>query len=717
MKSQNGESKSRLRYNIITIFIYIVGIVLIIQLFNLQIIHGQEYRTRSNTRLTRETTLEAARGTISDRTGNIIAGTKMGFSLELYRSKADNDTLNNTILNIIKVLEENGDKYVDSFPISINPIKFNLIDEKDIIEWKKENGIDENATAQDCIYFFKEKYSISAETIEDIRKIISIRYEITNKGYSSTKSIKIADNISRNSAVILNEQNNKFPGISVITEPIRSYVGGSLASHVIGYINRISDKEYNEKKDIYNNDDYIGQIGIESVFEEYLKGQDGIKQIDMAVDGTVTDEYVQQEAVSGSNIILTLNMNLQAVTEQALENNIKKISSGGFGKKHDAKSGTAVVMSVKTGEVLAMASYPNFEPQLFIGGIDTKTWNTYTQTNALFNRAVQGAYAPGSIFKMATALAALESGTITTQTKIQTKGQYPLAHKPVCWLWSQYRQTHGYINISEAIQHSCNYFFYDVGYKMTIDTIAQYAKYLGLGQKTGIELLGEETGELATRESASTRGYEWQIGETLSASIGQSYNNFTPLQIAKYISIITNGGKAIKPTLIKAIINPDGQEIEKQEIEVFVNNKLGLNQEKEEELQIKQENLDAILTGMKSVTSDAGGTAYSTFRDFDIEVGGKTGSAQVGDGKINAWFAGFAPFKEPEIAVVVMVENGGSRRIYSRSCKRNNCTILWNECRRYTRKSRCNPIYRTIEIMSHWGRFSVGQNVLKGTHI
>lgn len=651
----------KLRFNIINTIVYVVSLILILQLFNLQIVNGEEYREKSNTKLSRESKLEASRGSILDKTGNKLATTKMGFSLELYKSKVDNETLNEAILKMIKVLEENEDTFTDTLPITLEPYGFTLGDEEAEKKWKEKNKLDKNLTAEECFYKLQEKYKITNQDLSEVRKIMGIRYEIAQAGYSSTKSVVIAKDISRASANQFNERSAEFPGVNVIVEPIRTYQKGNLASHIIGYIGKISEKEYDQKKEQgYDNDDYIGRTGIEAVFEEYLKGKDGIKQIDMAVEGTATDEYISQEAVAGSDIVLSIDANLQLVTEQALANNIHKINSGGFGKQYTTNSGAVVVMNVKTGEVLAMASYPDFEPELFVGGISSENWKKYHENsnNPLYNRAVQGAYAPGSIYKMVSAVAALESGVTNTREKVNDTGVYPYAHKPVCWYWTDFHRGHGYLNVTGAIQHSCNFYFYEMGRRMGIDVLEKYSKYFGLGEKTGVELPNENPGTLASKSLVESKGREWKLGDMLSAVIGQSYNNFSPIQIAKYISMIANGGNKINPTIVKSVINADGTEVSKDEIEKFVNDKLELTQDTNEDLNIDDKNLAAVREGMRSVTSETGGTAYSIFKDFNIEVGGKTGSAEAGN-KTNAWFAGYAPFDDPEIAVAVMVENGG----------------------------------------------------------
>ena len=657
----NDNRSSNLRYNIITILVYIVGIVLIVQLFNLQIVNGKEYRETSNTRLSRETVVKAARGSIKDRTGNLLVTTKMGFNVDLYKTKIDTATLNKTILNTIRILESNKDKYINNLPIKVNPFKFENQDEETQKKWKKENDINENATAEECFYSLKKEYKIEQGDISEAYKIMVVRYEIARNGYSSIRPVTIAKDVSRASAVKLGEQSIYFPGISATTEPLVSYPSGSLASHILGYVGNITQAELDGREDTYGINDVIGKVGIQYVFEEYLRGQNGIKQLDMSVDGNITDEYITKEAVAGSDVILTIDANLQAVTEKALVNNIKKIASGGFSKTSEAKAGAAVVMNVKTGEILAMASYPDYEPELFINGISQKKLDEYNKGDNIFNRAISGVYAPGSTFKMITAIAGLETGAITPTEKINDVGVYKKAHEPACWIWNSYGMTHGWLNVTDAIIHSCNYFFYEVGYRVTIDNIAKYAKYYGLGQKTNVELPMEEEGVVATRDKAKERGDEWQIGETLSAAIGQSYNSYTPIQMAKYISMLANGGKPIDVTIVKSVIDVNGNQIPKEEITKFVNAKLGLEKQEKEDLNIKKENLEAVLKGMKGVTSEEGGTAYSTFADFNIELGGKTGSAQTDvNGKVNGWFVGFAPYDEPEVAVVVLVENAGS---------------------------------------------------------
>lgn len=652
--------KKNIRYNIMSMLIYVIGIIIIVKLFTLQIVNGKEYLEKSNSRLTRETTIKASRGNIVDCNNNVLAGTKIRYSLELYKSKIETEELNNTILRTINILETNKDKYIDEFPINIDTMEYTFSSDESKEKWLKENKLDIGLTAQEVLEKYIEKYELDNFSKQDARKIIAVRYGIEKNGYTSMRAYVIAEDVCAQSVLEFEEQSSNFPGIDIEKTPIREYIYGNLGSHILGYTGRISEEEY-KKSEGYQISDYIGKTGIEYVFEKYLKGQDGLKQTDMSIDGTITGEYVTDEAESGANVMLTIDANLQKVAEESLKSTIEKICNGGFGKAYDAKSGAAVAINVKTGEIIAMCSYPDFEPQLFVDGISNEKWNEYTQEgrSALLNRAIQTACAPGSVFKMATAVAGLESGAITSTETINDTGKYYYGGTNWrCWSYTDYGVGHGYLNVSGAIKHSCNYFFYETARRMGIDTLVKYARYFGLGSKTGIELVGEEAGLLASKETSEALGKPWYGGDTLNAAIGQGDNSFTPVQVAKYISMVTNGGHDIDVTLIKKIIKADGTEIDKTEIDNFINEKLGTKPQKKEDMNISQETISAVLEGMKSVTTETGGTAYSVFKDFNIEVGGKTGSAEAGK-NVNAWFAGFAPYENPEIAVIVFVENGG----------------------------------------------------------
>ena len=655
------------RFNIVTILAYAIGIVLIVQLFNLQVINGESYREQSNTRLSRVSTIKAARGSILDRSGNELAGVKTENNIEIYKTNISNDELNEAALNLVNLMNQYQISYTDNFPISINPFTFTISGDE-LSKFKKKFKIEENADAETVFYKVKDKYQIKNDNIEDIRKIIAIRYIITTTGYSATKSITIATNVSDEVVAQISERNSDFPGISIETKAARTYLAGSMAAHVIGYTGKIKEEEYKANKDDYDIDDIIGKTGIEYVFEKYLKGTDGEKQKEMAVDGTITGEYVSKNAIAGSDVVLTIDSNLQKTTEESLENCINKIKNGGFSQRYDAQGGAAVVMNVNTGEVLATASYPTYEPQWFVGGISQENW-AYLRDDTRhpqLNKAIQSTYAPGSTFKMVTAIAGLETGVITTKEKINDTGIYKKYNSEwKCWYYTSYHRGHGYQNVTQALQHSCNYFFYETGDRMGIDNLSKYALHFGLGNKTGIELPNEKSGAAASKETYAKirNGATMGPGDTLNASIGQGDNNFTPMQIAKYISSIANSGTVVNPTIIKSVLNSDGTEVSKDEIRKYTNEKLGIV-DTDDGIAISDVSLAVAKEGMRMAASEAGGTAYNIFKNFNIEVAGKTGSAEAGkdsNGKdlVNAWFVCFAPFDNPEVAVVVMIENGG----------------------------------------------------------
>ena len=658
MKRKIKKEHTNFRFNILTIIVYIIGIILIVKLFELQIVKGASYREISNTRLSRESTLEASRGEILDRSGNILATSTSSFNIEMYKTKSDDEIVNNCILNLINLFESNQVSYPNNFPINDECTGY-TIEEDTLKKWLAGYKLAENTKVEDTIAYFVKRYGITNTDIKEVRKIISIRYEMSTKGYSSTKPLSLAENVSREVVAQISERNSDFPGVTITTQSSRKYNYGSLASHILGYIGKISEKEYNEEQDVYENDDYVGRTGIESLFEKYLRGKKGKEEIEMTVDGTVTGETVTEDPEQGSTVVLTIDSKLQEVAETALKNNIEKIRNGGFSNRYDAKGGCVAVIDVHSGEILAMASCPDYDPNSWVGGISVADYNKIKENNALFNKAVSGSYAPGSIFKMVTALAGLETGAISTTEKINDTGIYTKYrdYQPRCWYYNSYHRGHGYLNVSGAIEKSCNYFFYETGNRMGIDTLDKYANYFGLGRKTGIELPSETAGTLASPEAAKKLNETWSAGQTLQASIGQSYNSFSPIQLVKYIGMVANGGNKINPTLIKRILNTDGTESSKAEINQYVKETLGLQDDNSENLTFSAANISAVLEGMRSVTEE-GGTASSIFKNFNIEVGGKTGSAEAGS-NVNAWFAGFAPFNDPEIAVVVMVENGG----------------------------------------------------------
>ena len=663
MKGESG-----VRFNILMVFIVMVGILFVFQLYDLQIVNGASYREQSENRLVREIKVSAPRGEIYDRHGKLIVTSVTGYNANIYYTKIPKTELNVCLLKLANIFEKNGDTYYNNFPVDFETMTFTKSDEG-AKRWKEGNKISGDASVEEVIEFYKNKYEIENTEINDVAKIIAMRYEIASKGYSSFKSVTLAKEISNESMLEIEERGNELPGVVITTYPMRKYVAENAGSHIVGYVGKISSDEYKERKSQgYSQNDIVGKAGIEATLEEYLRGQDGVVRLEMDSDGRVTSKEEVEESKMGDSVVLTIDLDLQKKAEEVLAKYIEKIRTGGFADKcEDANAGALVVVDVKTSEVLALASYPNYNPDEFTNGISNTEYEKYflNPDMPMFNRSIQGTYSPGSTFKMVTAIAAIESGVIGLTESILTHGKYDKGHKPACWLWNSYRQNHGYVNAEKALKVSCNYYFYEVAYRMGIDVLSKYVRMFGLGSKTGIELFGESSGSVASREYINKlnerdgKNRQWMVADTLSAAIGQSYNSFTPLQMAYYVATLANGGVKNEITILKDVISAEGNEVSMMSVDSVVDAKIGKTESAAANLDISEATLDVVFEGMRSVTGESGGTAYSVFSSFPIEVAGKTGTATASSGSAHAWFVGFAPYENPEIAVVCMIEHGG----------------------------------------------------------
>ena len=661
---KNYDSKSIVLIAIVFLF----SIVLIARLVDLQIINGESYREQAEKRLIRKIDSYAPRGDIYDRNGKLLVTSDTYYVLELYKTKKTSKELNDTILKIVEVLNKNGDKYNNSFPIDLNTREYKINDEK-IKKWKEDSKLSEEDSVDDVIEFFIKKYELQEYSEDEVKMIIPIRYELATSGYTNYKPTIIAKDISLNSVHEIEERNSEISGVYVQKQTTRNYLYGNTLSHILGYTGKLSDEEYETyKSDGYKLTDIIGKSGIEKSFEKYLRGKSGTKRIEMDTRGVINHEEEIEKSKMGDNIYLTIDIDLQQKTEEVLKDIIAKIHDGYFNhtKYEDANCGSAVILNVKTGEVLAIASYPDYNPQDFVDGINNEEYEKYfDDKNApMYNRAIQGLYPPGSTFKMVTGIAGIESGAVKVNEYIKDLGIYNKGHKPACWIWNSRRQTHGNVNAMTALKVSCNYYYYEVANRIGIDKISEYARKFGLGEKTGIEIYGESKGTVSSKEyieEQNSKGAKltWTIGDTLSSAIGQSYNAYTPLQMAYYISTLANKGKRTDLTIIKDITTINGMKEDVQKIKNEVRQNVGASIDKKEDVKISDEAINAIFAGMRSVTGDRGGTVYGTFNNFPIEVAGKTGTATSGNGSDNAWFVGFAPYDNPEIAVVIIVEHGG----------------------------------------------------------
>ena len=648
------------RYFVLSMITVIISIIFIARLFELQIVNGAEYREQSERRMLRTETITAPRGEIVDRNGVILATNKLSFNVELYKVNVTVEEQNEALVKLIKILEQNSDEIFSSFPINDNNSDFNFETKEEEKKWKEEMGFDEKLDFNQIIEKYIDRYELEKYDRATQIKLIKLKYEGNLYGYSLFNSATIAKNISEKSHALIEEDLYELYGVKIVSVPVRYYPNGQFASHILGYVGKISSTEYEEKKDEgYTVNSIVGKSGVELSFEKYLKGNNGENKVETDLKGNTTSTTTSKEAIAGNTLTLTIDYRLQKIAEDSLKSVIAKLKDGSLVGKvvEDAESGAVVVLDVKTGEVLAMASYPNYDINALTKGLTNKEWNALNndKLKPMYNRAISGTYSPGSTYKMLVGMAGLMNKKITVDEKILDPGVYPYGHNPKCWIFSYYGITHGYVNLSEALEGSCNCYFYEVGRRIGIDEIIKYSKMFGLGQKTGIELQGEEEGRIA---GENRKDNEWYLGMTLSAAIGQSDSAYTPLQLANYISTIANGGTLNKVSLIKKITDENtNNDVSLKEIDEYASSFTGVNFEKKK-LNIDKTYIDAIKEGMRAVTNDTGGTSYNLFKDSKIEVAGKTGTAQVSSGSNDGIFVGFAPYDDPEIAVVAIIKHG-----------------------------------------------------------
>ena len=646
------------RILILIIFVIFISVIFIVRLYNLQIVNGEEYREKSKTRMLRTENVEAARGEITDRNGVVLATSKLSYNLVIYKVGITPKEQNDSIAKVIKILDKNKDNIYSTFPINEKLDGFSFSGKEEETKWKKEMEIDESLDFNAVIKYYIDKYALEEyendKTLQ--KKIIMIKYQANLLGYSLYNSVTIAKDITYESFAQI-EENGSIFGINTVATPKRYYPYANLFSHIIGYVGGVSSQEmeYLDKKE-YSLSSIIGKTGIEKTLEKYLKGKDGQKKVETDTKGNISSETISVSPTAGESVALTIDYRLQDTAKNALVSTIKGIKDGTltWEKVPDANAGAVVVLDCNTGEVLAMVSYPDYDTNKFVNGISSKDWKEISSNKLypMINRTINGTYSPGSTFKMLVGMAGLMCDAIKVDEKYLDPGIYPYGHKPKCWLYSERYQTHGYITISGAIKGSCNCYFYEVGRRIGIEKIVEYAKLFGLGSKTGIELPDERAGNIAGENEKN-----WYLGDTLSAAIGQSSNEFTPIQLANYISAIANGGKLNKVSIVKEVYN-EIERISSSEIEEYVNKITGVDF-KSKNIEIKPEYINAIKEGMLSVTSETGGTANIVFKNSNITVAGKTGTAQVTSGSNNGIFVGFAPYDNPKIAVVAIIEHGG----------------------------------------------------------
>ncbi len=636
------------RYRFVYFLIVLFAFLVFGRLVDLQVVNGDAYLEESRLRLVKTSAVKAPRGEILDRNGKPLVTNETVFAVRLYKTRdMDDATLNDLLRRILEMVEADGVTVTDSFPV-VNR-GFSLEGEA-LAAWKDSFDLSAEADKSVVLAHFADRYNIGGGLSEDMRRrLIGQRYEMEQTGFSEETAYTVAEGISHTLMTRLMEQKMDFPGVVIETSPVRRFVNGTTAAHILGQTGKIYKEEYEQLREKnYAMNDIIGKQGIERYLEDSLRGQDGLNRVEKSMDGQSIRTEEEKAPKMGDNVVLTLDLPLQQSAEKALLDAIAYVREQSVyeeGDGENAACGALAAVDVNTGEILALASCPTYDPARFYE--DYETLNS-DKNLPMFNRAIGGAYEPGSTFKMATAVAALEEGVITPTDTIEDEGIYRYYddYQPACWIFRSTGTTHGPVNVSEALKHSCNYFFYDIGRRTTIEKMNTYAHLLGLGEPTGIELKEEENiGKLAGPQQSEKDGEKWVPGDTLQYAIGQSKNLFTPLQLANYLATIVNGGTRYKTHIVKAVRDSEtGVLLQETKPTVL------------SELDISSENRKAILEGMRDVVEL--GTASTVFENFEVAVGGKTGTAEVPGRADNAIFVGFAPYDNPTIAVCAVIEEG-----------------------------------------------------------
>ena len=647
-------------------------LTLIAVLYRTQIVKGAYYAEQSRHKISNIETVEAGRGSIADTNGRVLVSNGIGYQVVLDTARMGTAEERNRILTqLLRVCRDSRVSWSDTLPVTRTaPFEFTT---KEVftykatdaegkskltttrlyklavaMKWISGSGPAKLPTAQELLDKMSQSFGVELTDPEERRDVLGVLYELYLRSkdvyrtpYIFAKDVDI-DFISR-----VKEQG--LAGVTIQPVSVRQY-NTNYAAHLLGRTGLMDADEWKHYKTVdldgdgaadYQMDDSVGKEGLEKVFEAQLRGTAGVRSVELNTNGKVVSQEWLRQPVAGGNVVLTLDIGLQQAVEDSLAKRIPNLS----GK--NTEGAAAVIVDVSNGGLLASASYPTYSLASYSADYNENATNPL---KPLYNRALLGTYAPGSTFKPVTGIAGLEEGLITPTTQILDTGVYRYYNDngPRCWIYNQSGGTHGQQTVAQAITNSCNIFFYDVGRRLGIETLQEYAGMFGLGQKTGLEL-GESTGVMAGPEYTQSMGGTWYPGNTLSVAIGQESSQFTPIQLANYTATLVNGGTRYRTHLLKEVRSADNSRV----IATYEPEVLGT-------LELKERNLNAVKAGMLALTQEGSLARY--FQDLDVKVGAKTGSAQVSatSRESNAVLICFAPFEKPEIAVAIVAEKGGT---------------------------------------------------------
>ena len=636
------ESKvfNKKRYCVLITSIIAVFIVFVSRLVDWQIINSEYYKLRANSSNIYFVTTDPVRGEILDCNGVGLAVNDTGYKVVIDRLLIEKGKENEFILKSVKFLESLNCQWIDLLPISLKNNQFLFEDGKDTQSKSLKNTLklSPEASASECMDEMVKKYKAEDFSKSEQRIICSVRLNMEKNGMHHSKATPyvLADSVSKEAVTVINEKFEEYRGLRIQTSLLRRYINGEVAPHIVGYTGFMSPEEYEKLKDKYAMDAVIGKAGIESVFEDYLRGIGGKRMIQMSRDGQVMDVSEREPAQSGNTVHLTISSKIQQVANESLKRNVEAAHRGAA----DCCSGAAVVLNVKDFSVLAASTYPSYDLARFME--DRSYYSELAKDKAvpLLNRAFMGAYAPGSVYKPLVACAALESGKITPDEPIHCCGSfnYYTGYRLKCM------GVHGNVKLRNALAKSCNVYFAELGRRLGAELLGGFAKKFGIGVKTGVEI-SESKGVLAGPEHCENVGAKWYESGSSQAAIGQSDNMLTPIQLAAYTATIANGGKRYKTHLVNKITDYSRAKVVREYTPELV-----------EDVGISEENLNAVKEGMREVALS--GTARD-FSSYPVPIAAKTGTAQ-NSGSDHTTFICFAPYDDPQIAISVVIAHGKS---------------------------------------------------------
>ena len=633
-----------------------------LRLIFLQLVNGDDFKSQATNTTDYKFTVTAARGDIVDSRGERIATSVTGYNVVLNKLLMGDEDLDGMLQKIVELLRANGESWNDTLLISQPDAAGNYTftaeegstkDQKALAAMKDNLGLQQYATANDVMEKLVEDYDLASYPLSWQRTLGGIHYEMQLQAFSNVNNFIMAENVSEVTVATIKEHSLSLPGVEIVETSARSYEQSTVLPHVLGRVGKITAEKwkvtdengqttYPLREKGYNMNDIIGISGLESAYEDELRGKDGVETITRNSDGVIVDTALTTVPEPGHTVQLTIDNRFQKAVDKALASNIEMINRTYNANSTKAAAGAAVVVDVKTGAVLAASNYPSFDQNLY-----ATQYSEYSADESLplFNRALQGLYTPGSTFKPAVAIAALDTGLINRYSTVNCTRVYTYYkdYRPKC---TQHGHGNGPIDVVNAIKWSCNIFFYDVGRRLTSDVYDAYAYKLGLGQRTGVEV-SEATGRLTTKNDSN-----YMESLDIQAAIGQGNTVVTPIQLATYAATLANNGTRYRTHFVKAILDSNtGEVLQETQPEVM------------DVIEDKGETFDLIQQGMIGVSQ-----TISALANYPYTIACKTGTPQRSEGYYsgssyrhytNTMMIAYGPTEDAQIAIGIVVEYGG----------------------------------------------------------